>query len=471
MSDVEARQIERMKSVFAAQKAAFTANKMRPLSERAADIAKIEALAKDKADAFCNAVSADYGRRAAAETQIAEIGFTVATAKHARKHLKSWAKDRSVPVPMTLAPGKAYIRREAKGVVGIVAPWNYPIQLALAPLVPALAAGCRVMIKPSEYTPRVADMLKDTLGALFSEDHVAVITGGPAVGQAFCDLPFDHLFYTGSTHVGRMVAQAAAKNLTPVTLELGGKSPTVIAPDFDVEEAAKTIAWGKYFNAGQTCVAPDYVLTPKGSESQLADAIIANAQKFWPEPDSNGDYTGIVSERHYKRIADMVEEARAGGADVRQSAAPTGSNHHAYPPTVVLNAPAGSRLMTEEIFGPVLPVLGHDGLDEAARFINERDRPLALYVYTKSKATARSFLDKTMSGGVGVNVPMLHLSVEDLPFGGTGASGYGAYHGEDGYRTFCHERSVFHAPVWHPIRLMAPPYGKLFEFFKKLQAG
>ncbi len=471
MSDVEARQIERMKSVFAAQKAAFTANKMRPLSERAADIAKIETLAKEKADAFSAAVNADYGRRAAAETQIAEIGFTIATAKHARKHLKSWAKDRSVPVPMTLAPGKAYIRREAKGVVGIVAPWNYPIQLALAPLVPALAAGCRVMIKPSEYTPRVADMLKDTLGELFSEDHVAVITGGPAVGQAFCDLPFDHLFYTGSTHVGRMVAQAAAKNLTPVTLELGGKSPTVIAPDVDVEEAAKTIAWGKYFNAGQTCVAPDYVLTPKGSESQLADAIIANAQKFWPEPDSNGDYTGIVSERHYKRIADMVEEARAAGADVRQSAAPTGSNHHAYPPTVVLNAPAGSRLMTEEIFGPVLPVLGHDGLDEAARFINERDRPLALYVYTKSKATARSFLDKTMSGGVGVNVPMLHLSVEDLPFGGTGASGYGAYHGEDGYRTFCHERSVFHAPVWHPIRLMAPPYGKLFEFFKKLQAG
>jgi len=473
MSDAAARQIERMKSVFAAQKSAFKTNKTRPYAERKADLEKLEAMVKEKADAFAEAVSADYGRRSAAETQIAEIGFTLATAKHTRKHLRSWMADRSVPVPMTLAPGKAYIRREPKGVVGIVAPWNYPIQLALAPLVPALAAGCRVMIKPSEYTPRVADMLKETLGTLYSEDHVAVITGGPDVGQAFCDLAFDHLFYTGSTHVGRMVAQAAAKNLTPVTLELGGKSPTVIAPDFDIEEAAKTIAWGKYFNAGQTCVAPDYVLTPKGSEQSLADAIIANAGKFWPSPDANDDYTGIVSERHYKRITDMVEEARAGGATVLQvpTESGTGGNHHAFPPTVVLNAPAGSKLMTEEIFGPVLPVLGHDGLDDAARQINERDRPLALYIYTKSKATAQSFLDKTMSGGVGVNVPMLHLSVEDLPFGGTGGSGYGAYHGEEGFRTFCHERSVFHAPVWHPIRLMAPPYGKLFEFFRKLQAG
>lgn len=465
--------VDAMQSLFTRQKAAFEGERHRAISERMADLKKIEALMKTRGDDFADAIDADFGRRSKAESAVAEIGFVIATAKHNRQHLVHWASTKARPVPMTLAPGKAYVRREPKGVVGIVSPWNYPMQLALAPLVAALAAGCRAMIKPSEFTPRTAALLKETLGELFSEDHVAVIEGGPTEAAAFTSLPFDHLFYTGSTQVGRIVAKAAAENLTPVTLELGGKSPAFIAPDFDVAEAAKTLAWGKFFNAGQTCVAPDYALVPKGKQANFADAVMEEAAQMWPDVASNGDYTAIVSERHHARLSEMVEEVRAAGADVRQLEfdASQAGNTRIFPPTVVVDPPLESKLMTEEIFGPVLPVLSHDGLNDAARFVNERDRPLALYVHSKSKQTARDFLSKTISGGAAVNLPMLHLSVEDLPFGGVGASGYGAYHGEAGFLTFTHERGVFEAPVWHPSRLIRPPYGKVFDFFKKLQGG
>ncbi len=463
----------RLEAIFKRQKAAFEGERHRRLEDRKADLKKIEDMVKARGEDFAAAIDADFGRRSAAETAIAEAGFTIATAKHSRQHLERWAAPKKKPVPMTMAPGNAYVRREPKGVVGIVAPWNYPMQLALAPLVAALAAGCRVMIKPSEFTPRTGELLKEALGELFSEEHVAVIEGGPDVAEAFCGLHFDHLFYTGSTHVGRLVAKAAAENLTPVTLELGGKSPTVIAPDFDVAEAAKTIAWGKFLNAGQTCVAPDYVLAPRGSQQKFAEAVIEEAGRMWPDVAENGDYTAIVSEKHHARLSEMVEEAKSAGATVLQAPfdKARAGNTRIFPPTVVVDPPLDIKLMTEEIFGPVLPVLGHDGMSEAVRFVNERDRPLALYVYSKNKHTARRFLARTISGGAAVNTPMLHLSVEDLPFGGVGASGQGAYHGEYGFLTFTHERAVFETPAWHPSRLIAPPYGKVFEFFKKLQTG
>lgn len=463
----------RMAKVFRAQKEAFEDERHRTIEDRKTDLKKIEAMVKARGDDFARAIDADFGRRSSAETAVGESGFVIATAKHARQHLVRWASAKKKPVPMTLAPGTAYVRREPKGVVGIVAPWNYPMQLALAPLVAALAAGCRVMIKPSEFTPATSRLLKETLAELFAEDHVAVIEGGPDVAKAFCDLPFDHLLYTGSTQVGRMVAQAAAKNLTPVTLELGGKSPTVIAPDFDLAQAAKSIAWGKFFNAGQTCIAPDYVMAPRGSEKAFGDAVMAEANSMWPNVAENADYTAIVSERHHERLTAMVEEVRERGATVLQAdfdKAKAG-NTRIFPPTVVIDPPRDSKLMTEEIFGPILPVIGHDGLSDAAKYINKGDRPLALYIYSKSKTTARRFLARTISGGAGVNIPMLHISVEDMPFGGVGASGQGAYHGEYGFLTFTHERGVFEAPVWHPSRLVAPPYGKVFEFFKKLQTG
>ncbi|KAA5803699.1 aldehyde dehydrogenase family protein [Alkalicaulis satelles] len=471
MSDADP--MARLNTVFAGQKAAFEAERHRPITERKSDLKKLEAMVKARADDFAKAIDADFGRRSKAETAVAEAGFVIATAKHARKHLDLWAAAKRKPVPPTMAPGKAYVRREPKGVAGIVSPWNYAMQLALAPLAAALAAGCRVMIKPSEFTPNTAELLRESLSKLYAEDHVAVIEGGPDMAKAFCSLPFDHLFYTGSTPVGRMVAQAAAANLTPVTLELGGKSPAVIASDFSLDEAAKTIAWGKFFNAGQTCVAPDYALAPKGGQQAFAQAVLREADAMWPDVAGNGDYTAIISEKHHARLTALVDQARAAGAQVMQAEfdAAKAGNTRVFPPTVVVDPPLDSALMREEIFGPVLPVLGHDGLKDAARFVNERDRPLALYVYSKSKQTARKFLASTLSGGAAVNVPMLHLSVEDLPFGGVGASGQGAYHGETGFLTFTHERAVFEAPVWHPSRLIFPPYGKMFEFFKKLQAG
>lgn len=469
----ESTPADELNAIFQAQKAAFETERHRRLDDRKADLKKIEDMVKARGEDFAAAIDADFGRRSAAETAITEGGFTIATAKHARQHLERWAAPKKKPVPMTLAPGTAYVRREPKGVVGIVSPWNYPLQLALAPLVAALAAGCRVMVKPSEITPRTSELLKEVLHTLFSEDHVAVIEGGPDTAKAFCDLPFDHLLFTGSTQIGRQVAQAAAANLTPVTLELGGKSPAVIAPDFDLVEAAKTIAWGKFLNAGQTCVAPDYALVPRGSEAQFGQAIIEQAQTLWPDVAGNADYTAIATKRHHDRLTAMVEEARQSDADVIQAPfdKAKAGNTRIFPPTVIVNPSSDLQIMKEEIFGPVLPVLGHDGMSEAARFINDGERPLALYVYSKSKKTARRFLARTLSGGAAVNVPMVHLSVEDLPFGGVGASGQGAYHGEYGFTTFSHERAVFEAPVWHPSRLIAPPYGKVFNFFKKLQAG
>ena len=463
----------RLDAIFKRQKAAFEGERHRRLEDRKADLKKIEDMVKARGEDFAAAIDADFGRRSPAETAIAESGFTIATAKHARQHLERWAAAKKKPVPLMMAPGTAYVRREPKGVVGIVAPWNYAMQLALAPLVAALAAGCRVMIKPSEFTPRTSALLKEVLAELFSEDHVAVIEGGPDVAEAFCALPFDHLFYTGSTPVGRLVAKAAAENLTPLTLELGGKSPAVLAPDFDVKDAAKSIAWGKFLNAGQTCVAPDYALVPRGSQAAFGEAVMAEANRMWPDVAQNPDYTAIVSEKHHGRLTEMVEEARSAGATVLQAPfdRSRAGNTRIFPPTVVIDPPLDIKLMKEEIFGPVLPVLGHDGMSEAARFVNARDRPLALYVYAKNKQTARRFLARTISGGAAVNASMLHLSVEDLPFGGVGASGQGAYHGEYGFLTFTHERAVFEVPVWHPSRLAAPPYGKVFEFLKKLQTG
>ena len=473
MSEAEAKQIERMKALLEAQKAAFRAERHRPLDKRKADLDRIASLCRDHADAIAEAISRDFGNRAREESVIAEIAFVIQDVAHTKKHLAGWMKTRRVGVPLTLMPGKAEIRREPKGVVGIVAPWNYPFQLAIAPLVAALGAGCRAIIKPSEYTPATAELMKRLLADAFEEDHVCVITGGPAVGEAFTQLKFDHLFYTGSTQVGRLVAKAAAENLVPVTLELGGKSPAIITPGYPVEHAAKSIAWGKFFNAGQTCVAPDYVMTPKGTERSIGAAIIDAAGKQFADASTDDAYTAIVSDRHYERLTGMIEEARSGGAEILQpehdaQAAQAGRK---IPPTVVLNPPRDAKIMTEEIFGPLLPVIGYSELDAAVDYVADRDHPLALYVYSTDKVQARRVLDETQSGGAGVNINILHLSVPDLPFGGVGASGQGAYHGKAGFDTFTHDRSVFSTGKWHPSRLLAPPYGKLFERIAKRQLG
>lgn len=467
MSDLDSKQIERMQGIFSAQKAAFENERHRSYKDRIRDIDALAALTAKHADAIKDAAAADFGVRSRCETQLTEIAYMATAAKHTRRHLNSWMQKKKVPVPGNLKPGTAYIRREPKGVAGIISPWNYPFQLAFSPILAAMAAGCRVMLKPSEYTPNMSELMKTMLAEEFNEDHAAVILGGPAVGEAFTRLPYDHLLYTGSTHVGRLVAKAAADNLTPVTLELGGKSPVIMADDFPAEKAGETLAFGKFINAGQTCIAPDYVLTPKGKSRAVAESTIARVQKAYPDWATDEDYTAIVSDRHFERLNAMIDEARSAGAEILQAEGSDPGNARKIAPTIVLNPPEDSKLMQEEIFGPVLPVLEHDGLEDAMKRVNGKDRPLALYVYSKSKKTARSVLEGTISGGAVVNNTMLHYSVEDLPFGGVGASGQGAYHGEAGFETFTHARSVFEAPVWHPSRLIQPPYGKIFDIVAK----
>lgn len=465
MSDSE--QIERMGRLFQAQKTAFEAERHRSYHDRLRDIDAIAALTKKHADAIKDAAAADFGVRSRCETQLTEIAYMATAAKHTHRHLWRWMQPKKVSIPGNLKPGKAYIRREPKGVAGIISPWNYPYQLAFSPILAALAAGCRVMLKPSEFTPNMSDLMKSMLAEEFDETHVAVFPGGPAVGEAFTKIPFDHLLYTGSTHVGRLVAKAAAENLTPVTLELGGKSPVIMADDFPAEKAGETLAFGKFMNAGQTCIAPDYVLAPQGKARAVAESTIARVEKAYPDWATDEDYTAVVSDKHYERLNAMIEEARNAGAEILQAQGGEPGNARKIAPTIVLNPPEDSKLMQEEIFGPVLPVLEHDGLDDAMKRVNAKDRPLALYVYSKSRKTARRVLEGTISGGAVVNNTMLHYSVEDLPFGGVGASGYGAYHGEAGFETFTHPRSVFEAPIWHPSRLIQPPYGKLFELATK----
>jgi coniferyl-aldehyde dehydrogenase len=363
-------------------------------------------------------------------------------------------------VALNFQPASNRIEIQPLGVVGIVAPWNYPIFLTLGPLVDVLAAGNRAMIKPSEYTPATSRLLAELLGAAFPVEEVAVIEGDASVAQAFTALPFDHVLFTGSTSVGRAVMRAAAENLVPVTLELGGKSPVILDPSYDAAKAAASVAVGKFFNAGQTCTAPDYVLAPAAQARAFAEGVIAASEAMFPTLTGNPDYTAIISDRHFERLSALVAEAEAGGATVlRHRETPSGNVRH-FPPTVVLNPPLESRLMQDEIFGPVLPVVSVDSVSDAIGFVNARPRPLALYAYTNDAAVERNILDRTHSGGVTINSTIVHTAQEDLPFGGIGPSGMGAYHGREGFFRFSHARAVHKPGFFSGFEFLRPPHGR-----------
>jgi coniferyl-aldehyde dehydrogenase len=356
--------------------------------------------------------------------------------------------------------------RQPLGVVGIVAPWNYPYQLALAPAVAAIAAGNRVMIKPSELTPRFSELLQRVVAEFFAEAELAVVIGDAQIGRVFSELPFDHLFFTGSTAVGRMVAQAAAKNLTPVTLELGGKSPAILDPSSDLATVAPRLAFGKLLNAGQTCIAPDYAFVPNDRIDAFVEHMQRSVAKMYPHLAANPDYTSIVNDRHFARLQGLLEDARAKGARI-VTINPAGETFdpagRKQPPVLVLGATPEMRLMQEEIFGPILPVLGYDRIEEAIAYINRHDRPLALYWFGADGASRDKVLCQTISGGVTLNDCIWHIAQEDQPFGGVGASGTGSYHGEWGFRTFSKEKPVFIQPRLNGMFLMYPPFGKTFE--------
>ena len=427
---------------------------------RRASLARLAAMIRDHADAFAEAISADFGGRSPDETRMLEIVPAMRGIRHARRHVARWMRDERRPVDLVFQPARAWVRHEPLGVIGIISPWNYPLLLALAPLTDALAAGNRAMLKPSELTPRFSDLLAQTVAATFAADEVCVATGGVEVAQAFSALPFDHLVFTGSTAVGRHVMRAAADNLTPVTLELGGKSPALVTPDYPIDRAAASVAFGKFVNGGQTCIAPDYALVPEADVRRFADAVIAATARAYPAIAGNPDYTAIISDRHRQRLHDAIAEARAGGATILTTG-DAGNDPAKIAPTVVLDAPADGMLMREEIFGPVLPVVGYRDLDEALAFINARDRPLALYCFSRDRRMRNRILDRATSGGVTLNGTLLHIAQDGLPFGGIGPSGIGAYHGRDGFLRFSHARAVLGIGPINAFERLAPPWGTL----------
>jgi coniferyl-aldehyde dehydrogenase len=453
------------------QRAAFLAAPRPTAAERQADLRKIEhAITRNKAS-IADALIADFGSRAKPETVLSEIMPSIAAAAFARRRVAGWMRARHRAVALNFSPAVNRVEYTPKGVVGVVAPWNYPFYLTLGPLIDIIAAGNRCMIKPSELTPASSALLASMLGEVFPPEQVAVVQGDVAVGRAFCALPFDHLLFTGSTSIGREVMRAAAENLVPVTLELGGKSPVIVANDYDPEKAARSVAVGKFFNAGQTCTAPDYALVLDERAERFAQAVLASAEEMYPTLNGNPDYTAIISDRHHARLTDLVAEAEAGGATVlRHKDTPSGNIRH-FPPTIVLDPPLDSRLMRDEIFGPILPVVRTKGTDDAIAFVNARPRPLALYPYTSDKPTERKILDHTVSGGVTVNSTMLHVGQEDLPFGGIGPSGIGAYHGREGFQEFSHARAVHTPRFFSGFEMLRPPYRAKMRLALRAMAG
>jgi len=456
----------RLYAALESQRSAF-AQEMNPTAAvRKGRLDRLAAMGEKHAVQIVEAIGADFGHRSPHETEMAELLIVGTAIRHARRHLNGWMKTRRVTTAMHYLPGSNRLMRQPLGVVGIVAPWNYPYQLALAPAVAAIAAGNRVMIKPSELTPRFSELLARIVAEFFAEGEMAVVTGDAQTGKVFTELPFDHLFFTGSTAVGRLVAQAAAKNLTPVTLELGGKSPAILDASSDFAIAAPRIAFGKLLNAGQTCIAPDYAFVP----ANRIDSFVLHMQRaiadLYPRLADNPDYTSIVSDRHFARLQGLLEDARNKGArimTINPAAETFAQSARKQPPVLVLGATPEMKLMQEEIFGPILPVLGYERIEEAISYINRHDRPLALYWFGTDGTNRDQVLSQTISGGVTVNDCIWHIAQEDQPFGGVGASGTGAYHGEWGFRTFSKEKPVFTQSRLNGMFLMYPPYGKTIE--------
>jgi len=447
------------------QRHAFEAEPLPSAAERQARLQRLEVLLRDNQQALATAISADFGNRSRVETVVSEILPTLAACAHARRHVARWMRPRRRSVALNFQPASNRVEFTPLGVVGVVSPWNYPIFLTFGPLVDILAAGNRAMIKPSELTPHTALLLQQIIGRAFRPEEILVVNGGADLGRAFAALPFDHLLFTGSTEVGREVMRAAADNLVPVTLELGGKSPVIVAQDYSVGRAAASVAIGKFFNAGQTCTAPDYALVAAPQAERFAHGVLETAEKMFPSLDANPDYTAIISGRHFARLAELVAEAEAGGATVLRHPAASGGTLRLFPPTVVLDPPLDGRLMRDEIFGPILPVIRVASVEAAIDFVNRRPRSLALYAYTGNAATERMILDRTISGGVTINSTIVHTAQADLPFGGVGPSGMGAYHAREGFFRFSHARGIHKPGFFSGFEFLRPPHAGKTRLF------
>ena len=454
-------------TLLQAQRAAFDAERPVPLAMRKDRLTRAIRMLVDHAEAFCTALSNDFGHRSREQTMLTDVLGGIRSLKHARAKLDRWARPdrRKLQFPLGLLGARAWVEYQPKGVVGVIAPWNFPIQLTMGPLAGILAAGNRAMVKCSEFTPRTTALFEQIAPDYFDPAELVFVSGGAEVGRAFSALPFDHLIFTGATGIGRHILHAAADNLTPVTLELGGKSPTIIGRSADIAQATARVAIGKLMNAGQICLAPDYLLVPDEKEDAVIAGLKGAASTLYPRFLDNPDYTSIVDERHHVRLQSYLDDARAKGGEVIE-VNPAGedfaaSNGTKMPLYLVRNPSDDMAVMQDEIFGPVLPVKRYAGIDEAIDFVNRRDRPLGLYYFGSDKAEERRVLERTISGGVTVNDVIFHISAEELPFGGVGPSGMGAYHGFDGFKTFSHARAIYRQPKIDIAKLAGfkPPYG------------
>ncbi len=456
--------------VYALQREAYLRHPYPSYEERVENLKKLERILVDNADALADAINADFGCRSAEESKLLEIFTSVDGIRHTRKKLRKWMKPKRRHVSILFATGKNQIIPQPKGVVGIVSPWNYPLFLTVSPLTSALAAGNRCMIKMATNSSNLCRFLAEKFRAVFPEDTVAILPGVRA--QDFSTLPFDHIIFTGSADAGRTVMRSAAENLTPVTLELGGKSPTIICDDFDVEEAASRILYGKFVNAGQTCLAPDYVYVPEAKREAFVQAARKIVSERYPDP-SDRSYTSVIDEKSYRRLRATLEDAEKKGARIVPlvPGATFDDKMRKIPPQLVLDATDEMTILKEEIFGPLLPVKTYRNLDDVIQYVNSKDRPLGLYFFTGDKATEQKILYNTISGGVTVNNVMMHVAQHDLPFGGVGASGMGHYHGYEGFVEFSKMRPVFTNPRISGMHLFYPPYKKLHtRLFKTLLA-
>ena len=454
-------------ALLAAQRAAAMAELPVSAAVRKDRLTRAAMMIRDHADRFCDAMSEDFGHRSREQSLLTDIAGSIAPLTHARKHLDRWMKRERRPVqfPLGLLGARAWVEYQPKGVVGVIAPWNFPVNLVMGPLAGIFAAGNRAMVKTSEYTPATAALFEEVVGQYFAADELAFVSGDAKTGQAFAALRFDHLLFTGATGIGRHILHAAADNLTPVTLELGGKSPAIIGASADMAQASERIALGKMLNAGQICLAPDYVLAPAADEQRVVDGLKAAASAMYPTLLGNADYTSVLGDRHHRRLTDWLDDARAKGARVEvvnpAGEEFAGTNSRKMPLHIVRDVTDDMILMQEEIFGPVLPIVTYMGIDDAIAQVNRRDRPLGLYYFGRDESERRRVLDRTVSGGVTLDDVVFHVSMEDLPFGGVGPSGMGSYHGVDGFRTFSHAKAVFRQSRFDVAKLagLKPPYG------------
>lgn len=447
-----------LQQVFELQKQAFKAQTYPGFEQRKQHLQTLYQMVAQHQDEIAEAISRDFSNRSADETRLFEVMTSLNGIKHSLKHLRKWMKPSKREVGILFQPASGYVMYQPLGVIGVIVPWNYPLFLAIGPLAQALAAGNNVMLKMSEYTPAFSEVFKKLIAENFAQSHVNVITGDAQIAQEFTQLPFDHLLFTGATSIASHVLHAAAEHLTPVTLELGGKSPVIVAPDADLKESARRIAFGKTMNAGQTCVAPDYALVHRSQQDEFIKAYFDVIQQFYPDSiHANPDYTAIVNERQFARLQHYLLDAQQKGAQLIQIEPEADGRR--MPHAIVTDVNDAMQLMQNEIFGPILPIVCYGHMDEAIEYINARERPLALYYFGYNKAEQQKVLHETHSGGVCLNETLMTAGMEDMPFGGIGASGMGHYHGHEGFKTFSHAKSVFVRPKFSLMKLIYPPYG------------